>query len=116
MKVCANFTFDVGDMFFSDGRPRRIDKVPIQSAALLSEAFNSPGRMYSAYAGDGGRMVSTPDPNIASQFLAVVVGGDFRIAFTRDGGRVSREYIVHQQPSSADLQQFTACAKEALPH
>ena len=110
------FTVDVGDMFFSNGRPQRIDKVPIQSAALLSEMFNSPGRMYSTDAGDGGLMIATPDPMIALQFLAVAIGGDFRIAFTRDGGRVSREYIVHQQPSPADLQQFSACTKEALPH
>lgn len=110
------FTVDVGDIVFSGGRPQRIDKVPIQSAAILSETFNSPGRMYSTDAGDGGLAIATPDPVIATQMLTVAIGGDFKIAFTRDGGRVSREYIVHQQPSPADLQQFTACTMEALPH
>jgi hypothetical protein len=110
------FTLDVGDMFFKNGQPERIDKVPIQSAQFLSQAFNSPGRMFAADAGDGGIMISTRDPNTAAEFLKVVLGGDFKIAFKRDGGTVSRLYAVHQRASPADLSQYAACASNALPH
>lgn len=113
-KVFAGFLIDVGDAQVHEGSVTGLAAVPLVTAAVHSEGFNSPGRLYGGALADGGVQMSTQDASTASDLAAAIYHGDFVIEFTRSGASTSRSYRVHQGPSVEMVTRYQKCVHDVI--
>ena len=102
------FRVATGNMRLRNGMPESLDPVPIATADITSENFNSAGLMQTAPGGDKDFLKATFDPNVARGLVASVTSGRFAISITRTSG-VSRTYIIDKIPPREPIDQFNTC-------
>jgi len=107
--VQSSLTVDVVKFTVSNGVPFDPRKVPISSADVLSNIFQTTPEMQHFDMGDGGIGILVKDPERFTALVKLIKRGDYIVKFKRTDKADETNYAVKDGSDQKVMGQFVAC-------